>query len=159
MSRFNYRRGFRVSQLVVHFSLAQLVTAACAAPDRTQATPPTTVASTPTAVSAVNVNTTAVLAERGQALFATVCAACHGERGQGLLAPAVIGDHASFSRFGETARGYYDFVSANMPQNAPGSLSTDEYLAVTAYLLVQNNLIQPSSDFSEQTLDRIAMPH
>jgi cytochrome c len=63
---------------------------------------------------------------------------CHGERPyeNGFTlpqqVPAVIGE-GSLTRF-QTAGQLYDFVRAAMPYQAPGSLSDEEYLAITAFL-------------------------
>ena len=78
-----------------------------------------------------------------------------GQR-QGLLGPALIDPRASFNRFGQTARGYYTYIRSNMPQNAPGSLTPQEYLSVTAYLLVQNGLVDSGAAFGEDSLDSIS---
>jgi mono/diheme cytochrome c family protein len=101
----------------------------------------------------------AAQAELGKGVFGTICAACHGDRGQGLLAPALIGQLATFGRFSDTAVSYYDYIRSDMPQNAPGSLTQEQYLEVTAYLLVQNNLVQPDAAFAENGLDSIKLPH
>ena len=102
---------------------------------------------------------TTTVAEFGALVFTSVCSACHGERGQGLLAPALIGERASFARFGGSARAYYDYIRSNMPQNAPGSLTVDQYLAVTTYLLLQNKLVPPDAALAEDSLDSIQLPH
>ena len=161
--------------------LVALLLAACSA----SPPPPSTPAQTPTATSppstpaaaqpaqtaqtaqtdqpgqsgqtAAAAETAGELAQRGQSVFATVCAACHGQSGQGLLGPALIGPRASFNRFGQTARGYYTYIRSNMPQNAPGSLTPQEYLSVTAYLLVQNGLVDSGAAFGEDSLDSISL--
>ncbi len=73
-------------------------------------------------------------------IYSQACAACHGQQLEGVAAPALKG-----SDFGEmanaqglTADALLDVISNTMPQSDPGSLKTDEYNAVTAYVLQQN---------------------
>ena len=79
-------------------------------------------------------------AQAGTAIYSQACAACHGQQLEGVAAPALKG-----SAFGEmanaqglTADALLDVISNTMPQSDPGSLKTDEYNAVTAYILQQN---------------------
>jgi mono/diheme cytochrome c family protein len=96
------------------------------------------------------------LAEAGRAVYAEQCAACHGTQGEGAVGPAVIGPRANLAKY-RTARGLLDYTSSLMPQNAPGSLSPEAYLQVTAYLLVQNNEVQPSAPLDSSNLDGIQL--
>ena len=81
------------------------------------------------------------------------CASCHGEKGEGNAKkkiPAVMGDKAlpekadpKMSKLRKkiafkTAKDVNDFIKKNMPQKKPGSLSDDESLAVTAFILSEN---------------------
>jgi cytochrome c len=83
-----------------------------------------------------------MLAEAGKTVFANHCTSCHGANGQGVTAPANIGPDAHLEIY-NTAQGLYDYVSTNMPQDAPGSLSQQEYLQVVSYLLVANGFVKP----------------
>jgi hypothetical protein len=95
-------------------------------------------------------------AQAGQTAFANFCVRCHGASGQGVTAPAVIGANANLIKF-STAKGLLDFVSTNMPLNAPGSLSHQDYINLICYLLVQNNDIQQTAPFNESTLLQIQL--
>jgi mono/diheme cytochrome c family protein len=84
--------------------------------------------------------------EIGAAVFATSCASCHGDRGQGggpdaPEAPALIEPRAltGFRHVQEL----YEFVYDSMPQDVPSSLPTDQYWAVVAWLLSQNGIAGP----------------
>ena len=84
---------------------------------------------------------TADQASAGAAVYSSSCAACHGVQLEGVAAPALKG-----SAFGEmataqglTAAALLDVVTNTMPQSDPGSLKPEEYNAVTAYILQQNN--------------------
>lgn len=91
--------------------------------------------------------------ELGAMLFAEHCAQCHGDMGQGTdKAPRVVGlsegalpldpppsrqlRKEQFVTVGDVA----NFVVMNMPANAPGSLMTDEYLAILAFDLQANGI-------------------
>ena len=88
----------------------------------------------------------------GQDLFAMHCASCHGKAGEGDKAPRVVGlaqgalpldPPASrkvrknrFVTVGDVA----EFVVANMPAKKPGSLTTEQYLAILAFDLKANGI-------------------
>ena len=84
---------------------------------------------------------TADQATTGATVYSQSCAACHGAQMEGVAAPALKGP-----AFGEmataqslTAQTLLDVVANTMPQSDPGSLKPEEYNAVTAYILQQNN--------------------
>jgi len=81
------------------------------------------------------------------------CAKCHGDKGEGNAkskTPPVMGDKAlpekadpKMSKLRKkvvfkTAKDVNDFIKKNMPLKKPGSLSDDESLAVTAFILSEN---------------------
>lgn len=75
----------------------------------------------------------------GATLFEKHCAKCHGVAGKGTdRAPAVVGEGA-LTRF-TTAQDIFDFVSKEMPDDAPGSLTEPEYWAIVAFDLRANGL-------------------
>ncbi len=96
------------------------------------------------------------LADQGKAVFASHCAKCHGDQGQGVTAPANIGPTAQLQKY-NTAKGLYDYVSTLMPNDAPGSLSQQEYLQVVSYLLVQNKFVTPNTPIIPDTLQSIPL--
>jgi hypothetical protein len=86
---------------------------------------------------------------------------CHGarpyENGFTLpkTVPALIGAN-SLKRFAD-GQAVYDFIHKSMPFNSPGSLTTEQYLQLTAFLLEQNNLIEEGSQLDVATLSQIAV--
>ena len=75
----------------------------------------------------------------GGGLFEKHCAECHGALGKGKDdVPAVVGEGA-LSRF-TNAQQLYDFVSKNMPKDAPGTLKEGEYWAILAFDLKANGV-------------------
>lgn len=88
--------------------------------------------------------------DRGKQLYVQHCAKCHGDAGQGTSkAPAVVGKEAfplqprpGAKRDAEfhTAADVFAWTSKHMPGDAPGTLSTDEYLAIFAFDLTANGV-------------------
>lgn len=114
---------------------------------------PTMVPPTPTAPAA---GTAAqALATAGQEVFAEYCVACHGEQGEGVTAPALIGGQA-LKHFG-TARGVFEFARVAMPQDAPGSLPDQQYLEILAFLLLENRYVEPDTVVEVERLGEIAL--
>ena len=115
-------------------------------------------------------------ASEGAAIFATKCAVCHGERGEGRLSiyPALIGrdpraeqfvfgQQAGLTRtignYWPNATTVFDYVRRAMPQPAPGSLTNDEVYALTAYLLAANQVIASDATLDSASLSRVTMPY
>ena len=80
-------------------------------------------------------------AQAGADIYVQSCASCHGAQMDGVSAPPLKGQ-----AFGElanaqslTADALFDVISATMPDSDPGSLKPQDYNAVTAYILQQNN--------------------
>ena len=94
----------------------------------------------PTTTTTSGGTTAGQLSASGQAVFASNCARCHGNNGQGGAGPAIIGSTQGLAKY-NTAQGLLTYVSGNMPASAPGSLSSQQYLEVTAYLIVQNSFV------------------
>ncbi|HET7544021.1 MAG TPA: cytochrome c [Polyangiaceae bacterium] len=88
---------------------------------------------------------------RGGELFGDHCSSCHGKGGEGTAkAPPVVGpkalplDPPSGAQFRKskfvTVADVADFVTKNMPADAPGSLSEEDYFAVLAFDLHANGI-------------------
>ncbi len=140
-------------------TVAAPTVAEATAPARTAAAPTTvapTVAGSSSTAPAGAGQTAGQLAEQGKTVFASHCAKCHGDQGQGVTAPANIGPNAQLDKY-STAKGLYDYVSTLMPNDAPGSLTPDEYLQVTSFLLLQNNFVTPETPISPSTLGGISL--
>jgi mono/diheme cytochrome c family protein len=88
--------------------------------------------------------------DQGKALYGQKCAKCHGDAGQGTSkAPPVVGKDVFPEKPREGAKRDVDFhtaadvfawTSKHMPGDAPGSLSTDEYLPIFAFDLTANGV-------------------
>lgn len=94
--------------------------------------------------------TVAAQIDQGKQLYVEKCARCHGDAGQGSAkAPPVVGKDAfpEKPRSGakrdvdfHTAADVFAWTSKNMPGGAPGSLSTEQYLAIFAFDLTANGV-------------------
>jgi cytochrome c len=94
--------------------------------------------------------TAAAQIEQGKKLYGEQCAKCHGDAGQGTKdAPPVVGKDAfpldprpkakRDAKF-HTAADVFAWASKNMPAKKPGSLTTDQYLAIFAFDLTANGV-------------------
>ncbi|MDB5895254.1 MAG: cytochrome c-type [Rhodoferax sp.] len=104
----------------------------------------------------------------GQAVYAAQCAACHGARGEGKPADALVGGQGTLrsdkplktiGSFWPYATTVYDFIHRAMPYNAPQSLSPDEVYAVTAYILHLNGIVPADAVLDAQSLPKVRMPN
>ena len=82
---------------------------------------------------------TAAQAQDGAAVYTANCAVCHGAKLEGVQGPSLAGSDFISRWNGKTAGDLYEFISALMPESAPGSLKPAEYLAVLTFLLQQNH--------------------
>jgi len=96
----------------------------------------------PAAAQEVALSYTAAQADRGATIYASSCAVCHGPNlADGPLGAPLRGD-AFMRKFGGTSvRTLYDVMRATMPTGSPGSLAADEYAALAAMILRENDIV------------------
>ena len=89
-------------------------------------------------------------ARRGEMLYSTACAACHGVdlAGGQSDAGALTGDRFMHEWSHDTLQSLFTFVRTLMPLNKGGSLRDDEYLDVRRYLLQQNGFPAGAADLT-----------
>jgi cytochrome c len=92
----------------------------------------------------------------GLTLYVNNCANCHGDSGQGVKAPRVVGlkdgalplDPPADRKFRKgrfvTVADVAQFVVANMPPGKGGSLTNEQYWAILAFDLHANGIDLPS---------------
>jgi mono/diheme cytochrome c family protein len=107
--------------------------------------------------------------EKGKAIYAAKCAACHGANGKEtpgvkLIGSVLVSDTSAKSRpkaignYWPYATTLFDYVRRAMPYNQPGSLSDSEVYSITAYLLNANKIIKDDAVLSAKNLPKIIMP-
>ena len=107
-------------------------------------------------------------AEMGAAVYRQHCIACHGEGGTGSVNDALVGGHGSLATnqpkktvgsYWPYATTVFDYIRRAMPLSAPGTLSSDEIYAVTAYILFLNDIIAEGDELNPDTLPQVEMPN
>jgi cytochrome c len=108
-------------------------------------------------------------AREGAMVYATHCAACHGDQGEGRGDfVALVGGRGTLASnrplltvgsYWPTATTVFDYVRRAMPYNTPGVLTTDEIYAVTAWILEKNDILSTGAVLDRHTLPKIRMPN
>ena len=105
---------------------------------------------------------------QGEAVYVAQCQACHGERGTGKPADALVGGIGSLGSakqvmtvgsFWPYATTLFDYTRRAMPTTRPLSLTNDQVYAVTAYILFLNGIIPENAEMNAQTLPQVRMPN
>lgn len=91
-------------------------------------------------------------AERGRAVYAERCSACHGAALNGTgEAPALVGGEFISHWDTMTVGDLYDRVRTTMPQNDPQSLPREQYADVLAFLLKTNGFPAGSQQLDKRS--------
>ena len=106
---------------------------------------------------------------QGQGIYETLCANCHGDRGQGMLQyPALTGGQATLKSsdplrtvgsYWPYATTVWDYIHRKMPYARPGTLTPDQTYAVTAFVLYLNGILDKKAELNETTLPHVKMPN
>ncbi len=86
---------------------------------------------------------------RGQEVFQTECARCH--------IPTEMEMRLETRWHGQNADALFQAIRATMPAETPGSLSDQQYVDVTAYILQVGNAESPQGDVTETDLASLAI--
>ena len=105
----------------------------------------------------------------GEEVYADLCAACHGDFGEGVDRwPELVGGEGSLDTHDplKTTGSYwpyastlYDYVYRAMPFGESQSLSYDETYQIVAFLLYMNDIIEDDFDLSQENIGSIEMPN
>lgn len=107
-------------------------------------------------------------AKSGELVYNNKCQSCHGEKGQGKPADALIGGINSLAgnkpirtvgSFWPYATTLFDYTRRAMPLNSPKSLTNEEVYAVSAYILFLNGIVTEEFEVNEKTLASVQMPN
>jgi S-disulfanyl-L-cysteine oxidoreductase SoxD len=110
---------------------------------------------------------------QGQKIYADSCAACHGDKLQGIPTTGIGGDKLIGGRgtlasaapvktvesYWPYATTLFDYVKRAMPLNSPGSLSDEQVYSVVAYILVEANIVPKNAVLDARSLPAIRMPN
>ena len=107
-------------------------------------------------------------ARQGLKVYEEKCQSCHGAKGAGKPADALVGGIGSLA--GKTplrtvgsywpyATTLFDYVRRAMPITNPLSLTDDEVYAVSAYVLFLNGIVGEDAVMNAQTLPQVKMPN
>jgi S-disulfanyl-L-cysteine oxidoreductase SoxD len=106
--------------------------------------------------------------QQGEELYARLGAKCHGARGEGGDAPALVGGQGTLNTdapvrtvgsYWPYATTLFDYIRRAMPADNPQSLTPDEIYALCAYLLYLNEIIPEDAVMDAQTLPQVVMPN
>lgn len=105
----------------------------------------------------------------GEEIFATQCAACHGDFAEGIGNwPKLAGGMNTLNREDplKTVGSYwpylstaFDYIKRSMPYGNAGTLTDDETYAIVAYILYSNDLIEDDFVLSKETFFDVEMPN
>lgn len=155
------------------FGVGLFLAAVCSATDRFQFGTP----ATPQEISGWNIDVDpngsgappgSGTVAQGERVYATSCASCHGNNGQGKPMDRLVGgqgtlasDHPvkTVGSYWPYATTVFDYIRRAMPFTAPRSLNDDQVYAVTAYLLYLNGIISKDAVLNAKTLPKVKMPN
>ena len=105
----------------------------------------------------------------GEEVYADLCAACHGDFGEGIDRwPELVGGEGSLNTHDplKTTGSYwpyastlYDYIYRAMPFGEAQSLSHDETYQIVAFLLYMNDIVEDDFDLSHANIGTIKMPN
>jgi len=86
----------------------------------------------------------------GASVYSQSCASCHGIQLEGVTGPALKGSNFGVLANAQmmTADMLLDVIAGTMPESDPGTLKTEEYNAVTSYILQQNGYPAGATPFA-----------
>ena len=107
-------------------------------------------------------------AVEGKAVYDNHCSSCHGRGGTGGTAEELVSEpiplfdpeaSKAIGPYWPFATTLFDFTRRSMPPSAPGSLTSDEVYAVTAYLLAASKVIGETDEMTATSLPKVKMPN
>jgi len=107
-------------------------------------------------------------ARLGLQVYEQKCLACHGAKGAGKPADALVGGIGSLATakpvrtvgsYWPYATTLFDYVRRAMPIANPLSLTNDEVYAVSAYILYLNGIVAEDATMTATTLPQVKMPN
>jgi mono/diheme cytochrome c family protein len=97
-------------------------------------------------------------AMRGREIYKPQCAGCHGDVMQGTIGPPLAGDSFLANWSARPLAGLVDKIQKTMPFNTPGSLSRQQSIDLTAYVLQAGKFASGEADLTDASLGQIVFP-
>jgi len=97
-------------------------------------------------------------ATRGQQIYRTQCAECHGNAMLGESGPPLVGDSFLSNWRAQPLAGLSDKIQKTMPFNKPASLSKQQTTDLVAYILQQGKFPSGQAELRDTALTQIAFP-
>ena len=99
----------------------------------------------------------AAQAKAGQTTYNANCAGCHGNKLQGGAGPALAGQTFLSKWASHKVDDLYYIIHTQMPLNAPGSLSTTQYLNTVTYILQANKFTPGKKALTQADLTKYTL--
>ena len=87
-------------------------------------------------------------ARRGEASYGSSCSRCHGADLRGVDGPPLVGEFFEERWADRSASEFLVRMTATMPADSPGSLSSRQYLALVAYIARENGAVASDTALS-----------
>src|SRR2546427_9380068 len=97
-------------------------------------------------------------AARGQELYKSQCAECHGNAMEGVSGPPLVGDDFLANWGARPLTNLVDKIQKTMPFTSPGSLSRPQSIDLAAYILRSGKFPAGQTELNEAALAQIAFP-
>src|SRR5687767_3281164 len=97
-------------------------------------------------------------AARGQQIYQSQCAVCHGTALEGASGPPLAGEGFLANWSGRTLEELVDKTQKTMPFGTPGTLSRQQSADLTAYMLQTGKFRSGQTDLSDSGLAQIVFP-
>jgi mono/diheme cytochrome c family protein len=97
-------------------------------------------------------------AARGQEIYKSQCAECHGNTMEGTSGPPLVGDLFLSNWSARPLTNLVDKIHKTMPFNLPGSLSRKQAIDLAAYILESGKFPAGQAELGEDALGQITFP-
>jgi cytochrome c len=105
---------------------------------------------------------------QGKDLYASKCAKCHGNQGQGGDEAALVGGQGTLrspkplktvGSYWPNTTTLFDYIRRAMPFKQPGTLTPNQVYALCAHILNLNGIVPENAVMDAKTLPQVKMPN
>jgi mono/diheme cytochrome c family protein len=97
-------------------------------------------------------------AARAKAIYEADCASCHGTAMEGAVGGPLVGDNFLANWSAQPVSNLVDKIQKTMPFDSPGTLSRQQAIDLTAYMLEVGKFPAGRAELNENALADIALP-